>query len=202
MLVEMRRKYGLPTWLHKRLWGGFRKKPLRVKFFHASLDVRQQMIEQLMRENPGMPEPYAVHVGCGLDMNNKHLCVLPGRTKEILQRTPDSQCVGVEIGVYRGDNAAPLLRERQSLALHLVDPWMPPSRLEFSEEYVGVIYKTLGTQAKWNVIHNKVIQRLKFAGNRVVEHRATSVKAAEDFAPESLDWVFIDGNHSYRARPS
>jgi len=91
--------------------------------------------------------------------------------------------VGVEVGVLFGDFSAILLKEAKCSKLHLVDPWaqFAPTR-----------------KTSPSVAFEFVQERFKRV-KKVVIHRQHSKDAAEKFENESLDFVYIDGNHSYLA---
>jgi len=84
--------------------------------------------------------------------------------------------VGAEIGVLKGNFSAQLLRFARPSRLHLVDPWM---------------------QKNGDAFYDRVCRRFagKIARGTVVVHRARSTDAVD--ALEELDWVYIDGNHTY-----
>lgn len=80
--------------------------------------------------------------------------------------------IGVEIGVYRGDNARYMLDYLNIKELHLVDPW--------------------------DTIENYYCVKNTFDGdNRVKLYKTHSSTAFNWFGDETLDFVYIDGNHQY-----
>jgi hypothetical protein len=92
--------------------------------------------------------------------------------------------VGVEIGVENGFFSEELLRV--GLKLYSIDPWIhyPSWNYQKSEDRMERVY-------------NRAIERLGKYENSIVI-RKTSMDAIEDFADESLDFVYIDGNHEFR----
>lgn len=95
--------------------------------------------------------------------------------------------VGAEIGVWRGKFSAWLCRANPDLDLFCVDPWSvqpdyPSARN--TKETLDYIYK----HAKRNL-----------AGLRCTFMRKPSVDAAPEVADASLDFVYIDANHTYEA---
>jgi len=91
--------------------------------------------------------------------------------------------VGVEVGVAEGVNAESILKTLNVQKLYLVDPY------EAYIEYNKVMTNFLGAC-------NKARERLeKFCG-KICFLRMTSDEAAQH-VPEHLDFVYIDGNHSY-----
>lgn len=96
---------------------------------------------------------------------------------------PASQdLVGVEIGTALGDNALSILFELPMKRLILIDPYMP--YVDDSGDLVSYeqFYET--TKNKFAVFPQVTIIR------------KTSEEAANEI-PEPLDFVYIDGNHSY-----
>lgn len=97
--------------------------------------------------------------------------------------------VGVEVGVLSGGNARQIMSTWQGQLLHLVDPW---------EKVDPKIYRE--TQG-WPVDEcYKECQKLaaEYPG-RIMLHKAYSPDITVDFWDDTLDWVYLDGNHSYEA---
>lgn len=82
--------------------------------------------------------------------------------------------VGAEIGVLKGEFSEKFCRE--GLKLYAIDPW-------------GI--------AKLDAQFEQTKQLLLPYPNCTII-RKTSMEAVEDFEDESLDFVYIDGNHSFR----
>jgi hypothetical protein len=105
--------------------------------------------------------------------------------------------VGAEVGVWKGDFAATLLRETRPRRLHLIDPW----RFLDDEAYSDAKYggAEARDQADMDAIHRGVLRRFRWPRLRgvVKVHRAPSVEAAAELPDGSLDWVYIDGDHTY-----
>lgn len=101
--------------------------------------------------------------------------------------------VGAEIGVWRGDFSAQILAVVRPRVLHLIDPWHAAT----DPELAGVLYDR--PQAQMDAIHDRVRERFapEIATGTVVIHRATSTVAAAALLPDGLDWVYIDGDHTY-----
>ncbi len=91
---------------------------------------------------------------------------------------------GAEIGVERGIYSEALCKANSDLKLYCIDPWKD------YEEY------TEGKDQRWysdNYIIAK--KRLKLYNCEII--KKSSMSAIKDFAPDSLDFVFIDANHSF-----
>lgn len=89
--------------------------------------------------------------------------------------------VGAEIGVYKGEFAEKLCQER--LRIYGIDPWI-----------VYKNYRKHPGELPYNELLNITKERL--APYDFILIKKTSVDALEDIADESLDFVYIDGNHS------
>jgi hypothetical protein len=89
----------------------------------------------------------------------------------------------VEVGVLRGDFSREILDHSEPAALWLVDPWADAPLWEFESNYNNMLY-----------VQRRFAREISDGQVRLV--RAASVEAAEQFADESLDWVYLDGNHS------
>jgi uncharacterized Rossmann fold enzyme len=118
------------------------------------------------------------------------------RAQEVLQRIDGvSAPHGAEIGVFKGDMSAALLRGNAALSLIMVDSW----------EGEGGAYQ--GNSGDWhaNLQQNAqdefmavALDRVAFASDRAKIKRMRSVDAADEIEDHSLDFVFIDADHSYR----
>jgi len=93
--------------------------------------------------------------------------------------------VGAEIGVSKGMNAYMMLKNNPEMKLYLVDPW--------SQYYLG--RKALRTDKQQERILRGAKERLKDYDVEFV--RKFSMDAVKDFEDESLDFVYIDGNHQF-----
>ena len=96
---------------------------------------------------------------------------------------------GAEIGVWEGKFSSVILEVAEPVELHLIDPWVYDPR-----------FNNTGFGRKKNADRMPQMYDLvaeKFAGDdRIVMHRATSAEALLTFDDNSLDWVYIDGNHN------
>jgi len=93
----------------------------------------------------------------------------------------------VEVGVLHGALSVAILDKcPQVRSYYLVDPWQPftdpPS---YSQEI-------------WDRRYAAVESKMEQYGNRVHVLRLTSLEAAKRLKPGSLDFVYIDGNHSFK----
>jgi len=94
---------------------------------------------------------------------------------------------GAEIGVAAGRYSRFLCFKIKGLKLFCVDPWLA------YDEYVE--YHNESEQVIFNAAFEKAKERLAPFDCEFI--RKYSIDAAKDFKDESLDFVFIDGNHSF-----
>lgn len=97
---------------------------------------------------------------------------------------------GVEVGVLDGYTSDILLQKFDDLQMWMVDRWQPfggPSGLDFLD---ATSFERLRRMALWWTSH---------AENRRYEFRHESTVAAAHFPDASVDFVFIDADHSYEA---
>lgn len=92
--------------------------------------------------------------------------------------------VGVEIGVERGLYSKALSGRIPDLKLYCIDPW---------RAYSG--YREHVNQERLDGFYKETQERLLEYNCEII--RKTSEEAVKDFADESLDFVYIDGNHEF-----
>lgn len=102
--------------------------------------------------------------------------------------------VGAEIGVWRGDFSQEILHTVKPQRLYLIDPW----RINPSPTHAKAWYGT-GSGVDMDAIHTSVCGRFAGAITRGVVHivRESSVEALSALPDESLDFAYVDGDHSY-----
>ena len=102
--------------------------------------------------------------------------------------------VAIEIGVWHGDFSATILDLVKPEKLYLIDPWANVTDESHSEAFVG---RT--EDGKMDRIFAKVQARYaqEIGDGRVEIIRDWSVPALDRFAPDSIDFAYVDGDHSY-----
>jgi hypothetical protein len=93
--------------------------------------------------------------------------------------------VGVEVGVERGYYAEVLCKSNPHALIYGVDPW---------KAYPG--YREHVSQEKLCNFFEETIVRMEPYNWDYI--RATSMQALDNFQDESLDFVYIDGNHAWQ----
>lgn len=92
--------------------------------------------------------------------------------------------VGAEIGVQQGAYSEVLAQSNPGVQLYCVDAW---------KAYKG--YREYVTQARIDAFYEEAQDRLAPYGCRLI--KKFSVEALGDFEDRSLDFVYIDANHSF-----
>lgn len=95
--------------------------------------------------------------------------------------------VGAEVGVYRGDLSKEILRLWDNGTMFLIDIWRK----------VGKEYTDFCNNDEQLGYMMEVCEVIKGKEDRANLIRATSETASTLFQNESLDFVYIDANHSY-----
>jgi hypothetical protein len=93
--------------------------------------------------------------------------------------------VGAEIGVYRGEFTEKFCLS--GLETYAIDPWIGYSGAGRTEK----------EQAKQDINYEHARSRLAKYDNCTII-RETSTNALDKFSPESLDFVYIDGDHRFK----
>ena len=97
---------------------------------------------------------------------------------------------GVEIGVRLGRYSEYLLKNTKLSKLYSVDPWVSIPRT--------IYYDIANTnQLTQTIIYFQTIVRLSRFKTRSIILRMFSIEASSLFQDNSLDFVYIDANHSY-----
>ena len=116
--------------------------------------------------------------------------------KAVLDMLPKG-AVGIEIGVWKGDFSAQILRAARPGTLHLVDPWLVSDAADRSAEaWYG---ESKISQSGMDAICKQVETRFasEIANGEVRIHRADATVALGALAPDSVDYVYVDGDHGY-----
>lgn len=97
---------------------------------------------------------------------------------------------GAELGVWKGRTFLHLLKRCPKLTMIGVDLWAPQPTNNGPENYVD-----------WNhaEFEKNVRKQSEQYGGRAIIYKMSTLEAAEHVADESLDFVFIDADHSSEA---
>ena len=105
--------------------------------------------------------------------------------------------LGAEIGVYQGELSAALLAKYPDLTLYMVDLWRAAaedSAYRASGDKIALLSQDEMDRAK-----QEALAAVAFAVPRAIVCEAESGEAARLVADESLDFVFIDADHTFGA---
>ena len=116
------------------------------------------------------------------------------RAEELLARLPAGSVRGAEIGVFAGELSSRLLA-RPDLHLLMVDSWEGDG-VAYAEQS-GDFHARL-SQAKQDSYKAKAKAAVVFANGRTAIDARRSLNAVKDVPGKSLDFVFIDADHSYK----
>lgn len=97
--------------------------------------------------------------------------------------------LGLEIGVASGLNSESFMRCLNMEHLYLVDPWMPYFEQSRERKYYVTNYSTQATMDLCKERLEPFLDRLTFL-------RMSSDEAVSKI-PKDLDFIYIDGNHSF-----
>lgn len=107
----------------------------------------------------------------------------------------DTAIVGVEVGVYQGKMSAALLSLLPNLDLHMVDRWTEYSVAERDGDPGGDM-PTMGA-SMWPSVERAARAAVSQYAGRYRIQKGESVTIAKQFDNHSVDFVFIDADHSY-----
>jgi hypothetical protein len=131
-----------------------------------------------------------------IDLFPKVLCKYHKHRLFLLEKMPKNS-VCAEIGVYMGDFSYLILDIVKPKKLYLIDPW----KFFDDEKYKDTLYgKNLAiSQSKMDKRYEYVAKRFKkeIKSGQIEIIRDTSEEAMQKLEDISLDWVYIDGNHSF-----
>ena len=99
----------------------------------------------------------------------------------------------MEIGVWKGDFTDLVINNNNPKEYHLVDPWKYQAKFP-NRFYSGRIAKN---QQDMDQIFEGVKERFKEV-DTLIYHRGYSEVVLKEFESNYFDWVYVDGNHSYK----
>lgn len=100
-----------------------------------------------------------------------------------------NEIVWVEIGVYKGQNPQYVFNKFNIKKMYLIDPYVP----------LNYLPKYFGTKEIVDTNKNVAIKNLTNFNNKCVWLEDFSKNVYETFDDESIDIIYIDGNHSYES---
>lgn len=110
----------------------------------------------------------------------------PRASIKLMKSMHKKNIIAIEIGTYKGENAKDILKNLDIKKLYCVDPYAEYDDYEHDGACNGI------SRAE-KIAHNN----LKMFGNKVLWIKDYSSAAADYFNNESVDFIYIDGNHEY-----
>ena len=103
--------------------------------------------------------------------------------------------IGAEIGVHLGDFSHYMLDIAKPKRLYLIDPWKVFDSDDYSDSWYGNKVTQEIMDERYQHVCNRFRNKIKRGQVQVI--REESVKGLGGLTDESLDFVYIDGDHSY-----
>ena len=120
------------------------------------------------------------------------------RAEAIIKRFDKSKkIIGVEVGVYKGKLSLELLTRLPRLKLYMVDRWHVFSLKEILRNKGSSMARA--GQDIFNDAYKKTCKRAKNFPKRAIILKFPSLKAAKLFKNRTLNFVFLDDDHSTKA---
>lgn len=145
----------------------------RLSHVQRKLERTEERLEQRRAKLADLEE----RIGLAQERLDRKRLRLKALVRDDLLASMPRESVCAEIGVDEGRFSQRILEIVKPRRLHLIDPWSDVHE----DKYGGVI--------------SKFAQAIQ--AGQVEVHRETSRAAADRFEKASLDWVYIDGNHTY-----
>lgn len=117
------------------------------------------------------------------------------RANEVLKRISHlDHPVGAELGVWLGRMSKALFMGHRGLKLHMVDSWAAGGA-----DYIGNTADAIAAadNQEMEQAYRRAMSVTAFAEDRRIVQRERTDVAAGKFADQSLDFAFIDADHSY-----
>ena len=124
-------------------------------------------------------------------LNTSHAPYYPILSQFLKERGYKTGC---EVGVFTGGHAEFILANSPVEKLYCVDSYRAPMH---TDTIITEGFERSHWQACWETIYHYSVDKLAAFGDRAEFIRLPSEQAATMIADDSLDFVFIDGDHSY-----
>lgn len=118
--------------------------------------------------------------------------LLPLLRDQLLAFLPKGGAVA-EIGVAEGTFSAAILQAAAPRRLHLIDPWEHQDSASYAPDPNNVTQDE--NEARYQGVRARF--RAEIERGQVVVHREFSGQLAPRFADGELDWVYLDGLHTF-----
>jgi len=129
----------------------------------------------------------------------KNLIYDPKRLRRwdaLIQRIPvDRESVGAEVGIWCGDTSWRVLKQRPLCKHIMIDPWQKPDPdSRWAQSPDGVAHQD---QEYYDDCYKKTLQNIEPWKDRADIIRRKSLEAVNGIEDASLDYVWIDAEHTY-----
>ena len=116
--------------------------------------------------------------------------------RQVLELMPKN-AVGAEIGVHLGDFSAQILKVACPRTLHLVDPWLYLPQPAYRGSWYG---GPRHNQQEMDERYANVSARFgtEIQKGQIVVHRGFASDVANQFGQGELDFLYVDGDHTYK----
>jgi hypothetical protein len=112
--------------------------------------------------------------------------------KDIVDQLSDDALI-VEVGCWKGRSTCCLgveiLNSKKNINLFCVDSW----------KYIPSTEQPISSQEEFDKVYFEFLDNIKPFASLTTIIREDSNKAAKSFADESLDFIFVDANHTYES---
>lgn len=126
------------------------------------------------------------------DLDFKNLILESKNRKELWEVILKSTNVKTmaEIGVWKGDFAKDVLKNCELInRYYMIDPW---KKLHDWNKPFNV------DEEQFDDVYNEAMQKTEFASQKIVVLRGRTKEVIDDIPDESLDFAYIDGDHTLR----
>lgn len=106
----------------------------------------------------------------------------------------NEKIVGAEVGVWTGKMSQGLLKNNKNLFLYMIDRWVPPGE---NDSYYNSDITAKRSKEEFNEAYKETVNKVKQYRGRYKIIKKDSIETSKEFEDESLDFVFIDGDHTY-----
>ena len=102
--------------------------------------------------------------------------------------------VGAELGVFRGEFTAELLRVAEPKELHLIDVWWTAFGEHFPDWGAYTDHGRLSTRQAYREVQAQVARHPRV---RSQIHVGSDLDILQQFPNKYFDWVYVDSSHTY-----
>ena len=123
------------------------------------------------------------------------MMLAPINARQLILRHLKYKGVGAEIGVHKGDFSASILLAVRPTKLYLIDPWEHFETPEHQKSLYGGASTTPEImQERYEAVRQRFDRQASAGTIEIVRER--SANAAARFDDQSLDFAYIDGDHT------